>query len=69
VTDRDNGRIVAAAGYASHGEAVRRVRTTTGKVSEIWLGGTRLRPEKALAAVLERRFGSDQPMQKPRLRR
>jgi CubicO group peptidase (beta-lactamase class C family) len=68
VTGRDSGLIAAASGYASHGEAVRRVRNKAGKVTEVWLGGARLRPEKALVAVMERRFGSDKAPKKPRQR-
>lgn len=43
-------------------------RNKAGKVTEVWLGGARLRPEKALAAVLESRFGSDKAPDKPRSR-
>ncbi|MGY4307774.1 CubicO group peptidase (beta-lactamase class C family) [Bradyrhizobium sp. USDA 4369] len=55
VTGRDTGRIVQASGYASHGEAVRRVRTKSG-VSEIWLAGARVRPERVLRAEMERKY-------------
>jgi hypothetical protein len=61
VTGRDVGRISLAGGYASHGEPVRRVRSKAGKVSEIWLAGSRLRPEKAVAAELARRYGPNKP--------
>ncbi|MGJ4925905.1 serine hydrolase domain-containing protein [Bradyrhizobium sp. HKCCYLS2038] len=54
-TGRDTGRIVQAAGYASHGEPVRRVRTKTG-VSEIWLAGARVRPERVVRAEMERTY-------------
>ncbi|MDU6747447.1 MAG: serine hydrolase, partial [Bradyrhizobium sp.] len=40
---------------ASHGEAVRRVRTKSG-ISEIWLAGARVRPERVLRAEMERKF-------------
>jgi CubicO group peptidase (beta-lactamase class C family) len=68
VTGRDRGRFAAAAGYASHGEAVRRVRNKAGKVTEVWLGGARLRPEQQIVAAMERRFGSDKAPNKPRAR-
>ena len=56
VTGRDTGWISLAAGFQSHGQAVRRVRNTRGAVSDIWLAGGNLKPEKALAAELERRY-------------
>lgn len=56
VTGRDTGRISLAAGFQSHGQAVRRVRNKRGAVSDIWLAGSNLKPEKILAAELERRY-------------
>ena len=56
VTGRDTGRISLASGYASHGEAVRRTRKHDA-VSDIWLAGSNLKPEKTLAAEIERRYG------------
>jgi CubicO group peptidase (beta-lactamase class C family) len=61
VTGRDTGRIVQAAGYASYGQAVRRSRSKAGKVSEVWLAGTKLRPERAVIADMEGRYGSGRP--------
>jgi CubicO group peptidase (beta-lactamase class C family) len=58
VTGRDSGRIVKAAGYASFGQAVRRTRGKGGQVSEVWLAGSKLRPEKTVMADLERRYGT-----------
>ncbi|MGJ4886994.1 serine hydrolase domain-containing protein [Bradyrhizobium sp. HKCCYLRH3099] len=55
VTGRDQGRIAHAAGYSSHGEPVRRVRAKSG-VSEVWLGGARLRPERVLKAEMEKKY-------------
>ena len=46
------GRIVLAGGYANHGE-----RARLGK-RELWLGGTRYLPERAVARELERRYRS-----------
>lgn len=57
VTGRDAGRISLAAGYASHGQAVRRTRNKAGTVTDIWIAGSNLKPEKALAAETERRYG------------
>jgi CubicO group peptidase (beta-lactamase class C family) len=56
VTGRDTGRISLAAGYASHGEAVRRTRNKAGRITDIWLAGSKLTPEKAVAAEMERRY-------------
>jgi CubicO group peptidase (beta-lactamase class C family) len=56
ITGRDTGRIASATGYASHGEAVRRSRSKAGKVTDIWFAGARAKPEKALAAEIERRY-------------
>ena len=58
VTGRDTGRIALAGGYQSHGEPVRRTRNKRGKVAEIWLSATRLRPEAKVAAEMERRYGT-----------
>jgi hypothetical protein len=60
VTGRDTGRISLAAGYASHGQAVRRARNKAGTVTDIWLAGSNLKPEKTLAAEIERRYASRQ---------
>ena len=60
VTGRDAGQIVQAAGFQSHGQAVRRVRNKRGAVSEIWLAGSNLKRENALAAELERRYAPRQ---------
>jgi len=56
ILGRDKGRITAATGYASFGESVRRSRRKSGKVSDLWLAGVNLKPEKALAAEIERRY-------------
>jgi hypothetical protein len=57
VTGRDTGRIALAAGYSSHGEAVRRIRNKAGKVTAVQLAGGKMRPEKAVAAEMQRRYG------------
>ena len=56
ISGRDTGRIVSANGYSSHGEPVRRLRNKSGTVTDIWLAGADLRPEKAVAAEIERRY-------------
>jgi hypothetical protein len=45
-----------AAGYASHGEPVRRTRNDAGTVTDIWLAGGNLKREKTLAAEMDRRY-------------
>jgi len=57
VTGRDSGRIALASGYASHGESVRRAHNKAGKVTDVWLAGVNVRPEKTVAAEMERRYG------------
>jgi hypothetical protein len=56
VTGRDLGRISQASGFASHGQAVRRIRNKAGTVTEVWLAGARLKPEKKLAAEMKRKY-------------
>jgi hypothetical protein len=58
VSGRNTGRLDPANGYNSYGETVRRQRNASGQVSEIWLGGTRLRPEAEVAADLQEHYGS-----------
>jgi CubicO group peptidase (beta-lactamase class C family) len=64
VTGRDTGRISLAPGYGSHGEAVRLIRNKAGKVIEVQFAGGKGRPEKAVAAEMERRYGRSK--RKPR---
>jgi CubicO group peptidase (beta-lactamase class C family) len=63
VTGRDIGKISFASGYGSHGQPVRRSRSKSGKVTDIWLAGAHLKPEKVLAAEIERRYAG--PNKKP----
>ena len=56
VTGGDTGRISLAAGFGSHGQPVRRTRNKAGTVTDIWLAGGNLKPEKALAAEMERKY-------------
>lgn len=57
VTGIDEGRIRLAGGFANHGETARLVRGGDGSVAEVWLGGTKLLPETAIAAELAGRYG------------
>jgi CubicO group peptidase (beta-lactamase class C family) len=57
VTGRDTGRVSLAAGYGSHGEAVRRTRNKAGTVTEVWFAGGKGTREKSVAAEMERRYG------------
>jgi CubicO group peptidase (beta-lactamase class C family) len=56
VTGRDTGRITLAGGYQSHGEPVRRTRSKAGTVTDIWLAGINAKPEKKVAAEMERKY-------------
>jgi CubicO group peptidase (beta-lactamase class C family) len=56
VTGRDAGRITSASGYASFGEAVRRSRSKSGNVADIWLAGANFKTERAISADIERRY-------------
>jgi hypothetical protein len=49
VTDRDEGRIILAGGYDSHGESVHRVRSDAGEIAKFWLGVSKLLPEEEMA--------------------
>jgi D-alanyl-D-alanine carboxypeptidase len=64
VSGTDEGRMALANGFANHGEPVRRTRGKSGKVEEIWLGGSCFRPEAAVVAELEGRYGKP-PKTKP----
>jgi CubicO group peptidase (beta-lactamase class C family) len=61
VTGRDTGRISVATGHGSYGEAVRLTRNKAGKVTEVRFSGGKARPEKAVAAEMERRYGRSKP--------
>ncbi|SDR95253.1 serine hydrolase domain-containing protein [Bradyrhizobium canariense] len=61
VTGRDAGRISLAGGYGSHGEPARRTRNKAGTITDIWLAGSNLKPEKAVAAEIDRRYAPHKP--------
>jgi D-alanyl-D-alanine carboxypeptidase len=52
----DEGRIALAGSFAHHGERLRLERDAAGTVIAVWLGGTRLLPEAAIAAELADRY-------------
>jgi len=55
-------RIGKAHGFSSHGEAARLELDADGRASALWLGGSRLLPEAAMAAEVRQRFRiSDSP--------
>jgi hypothetical protein len=56
VTGRDTGRIIEASGFASHGEPVRRERSKAGAVTDLWLGGSHVRPARVVRAEMERKY-------------
>ena len=57
VQDRDTGTIRLAPGIANFGEDAHLVRGKSGRIREVWLGGTKYLPERRLASELERRYG------------
>jgi CubicO group peptidase (beta-lactamase class C family) len=65
VTGRDTGAFASAAGYASHGEPVRRARNARGKVSDIWLAGVNVKPERVVAREIARRYAPGTRRAKP----
>jgi hypothetical protein len=52
VSGPDDGTIVLANGFGSHGETVKRTRSSDGQVHELGLAGTTLLPEDRVAAEL-----------------
>ena len=56
VTGRDAGLFASAAGDASYGEPVRRVRNKRGKITDLWLAGINVKPEQAVAREIERKY-------------
>lgn len=56
VTGRDTGRIELDGSFGSHGEEIRRVRTATGRISEIWFAGQRHVSEARQARKMRNRY-------------
>lgn len=57
ITGRDRGRIALANGFASHGEEVRRLRSSGGAVTALQLAGAQLRSEARTKTELLARYG------------
>jgi len=66
LTGRDSGVIALAGGYASHGENVRRVRNASGRVSEVWMSGSKLLSEARVAAEMEKRYEAEKGRKRAR---
>jgi len=56
ISSPTEGRIALASAFGSHGEPVRCRRARSGRMTEFWLGGTQLLPEKAFASELLARY-------------
>jgi CubicO group peptidase (beta-lactamase class C family) len=59
VTGRDEGRVAAAGGFASHGERARLDRDEKGAVESVWLASCRLVSEAAITAEMTERYGGE----------
>src|SRR3954454_18770308 len=69
ITGRSTGRIASAPGFASHGEPVRCTRAKSGKITELWLAGSKLLPAAKVAREMEKRYaGSTKRNQQRRSR-
>jgi D-alanyl-D-alanine carboxypeptidase len=53
------GCVALANGFASHGEPARLELDARARAKELWLGGSKLLPERAAARELERRYGGE----------
>ena len=54
IVGKDRARMSQANGYASFGEEARLVRDAAGRIKELWLGGSRNRPEAVVAREMRR---------------
>jgi CubicO group peptidase (beta-lactamase class C family) len=59
--DETTARIGKAHGFSSHGERARLELDADGRPGALWLGGSRLLPEAAMAAEVQQRFRSSGP--------
>jgi CubicO group peptidase (beta-lactamase class C family) len=57
ITGRNTGRIALTHGYGSYGEKVACVRAKSGRIIEVWLGGSKLLPATKVAREMEARYG------------
>jgi CubicO group peptidase (beta-lactamase class C family) len=65
ITGRTTGRIALAGGFGSHGEKVACARAKSGKITELWLAGSKLLPAAKVAREMEARYGK-KPARKQR---
>jgi CubicO group peptidase (beta-lactamase class C family) len=65
ITGRTTGRIALAGGFGSHGEKVACTRAKSGKITELWLAGSKLLPAAKVAREMEARYGK-KPARKQR---
>src|SRR4051812_21781385 len=65
ITGRTTGRIALAGGFGSHGEKVACTRAKSGKITELWLAGSKLLPAAKVAREMEARYGK-KPVRKRR---
>jgi CubicO group peptidase (beta-lactamase class C family) len=65
ITGRTTGRIALAGGFGSHGEKVACPRAKSGKITELWLAGSKLLPAAKVAREMEARYGK-KPARKQR---
>jgi CubicO group peptidase (beta-lactamase class C family) len=56
ITGRNTGRIALTHGYGSYGEPVRCVRAKSGRITEVWLGASKLLPAAKVAREMEARY-------------
>jgi D-alanyl-D-alanine carboxypeptidase len=56
ISGRDTGLITKTSAYNSPGQPIRRVRNGKGKVTQLWIAGSRLLPKKALVAEVTGRY-------------
>ena len=66
ITGRNTGRIALTHGYGSYGEPVRCVRARYGKITEVWLGASKLLPAARVAREMEARYEKPARKRKPR---
>ena len=69
IDQRDEGVIALAGGFGSQGKPVRRVRATSGRITAVWLAGSKLVAEDALRAELLARYGPTAATAPPARRR
>jgi CubicO group peptidase (beta-lactamase class C family) len=64
IIGRDKGRVSWGAGFASHGQDIRRIRNARGRTTEIWLAGAKLLRESQVAKELSAKY--EQPLRRTR---